>query len=387
MGGNPQRTSLWYDDGVDLNMDINLGSFLSLLTKKGGGAVVGIDIGSAFVKATQLHKKAGKVVLDTYGEIALGPVAGLEVGQATNLTSDQVVEVIQDLFKEANITSRDVVIGLPLTSTLLTVFEMPDLGEQKLKEMIPLEARKYVPTSVSEVSLSHWIIPKLTHTYVNPDKDENSPGPKVDVLLAAVHNDVLARVNDIGKKIGATSVTLEIEIFSTIRSTIGKDASPIMIVDIGAANTKVAIIEEGIVRSSHLINVGSQDVTLALSRSKGISMLSAEELKREFGLLGDPQDPSVVEIIRLSTERIFSEANHILARYQHEKHVVVDKVILTGGGALMKGIMDVAQKCFEVNVSFGNAFARVEAPAVLSSLLEEAGPEFAVSVGLAMRKL
>ena len=377
---------LWYDKWVDIHFDKILAS---LLPKKGDGSVVGIDIGSAFIKATQLRKKGGKVMLDTYGEIALGPVAGLEVGQATSLPVEKIVEVIKDLFAEANITSRDIVIALPLTSTLLTVIEMPDLGEEKLKEMIPLEARKYVPTSVSEVSLSHWVVPRLSHTYIDPDKtaEANDLSPKVDVLLAAVHNDVLARMNDIGKRIGATTLTLEIEIFSTIRSTIGKDSSVIMILDIGAANTKVALIEEGIVRSSHLVNVGSQDVTLALAHSKGVTILQAEETKREFGLLGDPSDPSVSEITRLSVERIFSEANHILGRYQHEKHVVVEKVVLTGGGALLKGIMDIAQKSFEVNVIFGNAFAHVEAPAVLESVLKEAGPEFAVSVGLALRKL
>lgn len=361
----------------------------SLLPKKGSGAVVGVDIGSSFIKAVQLHKKAGKAVLDTYGEIALGPLGGLEVGQATNLSSDVLAGAVKDLFAEAKIVSRDIVFSLPLTSTLVTVIEMPDLGESKLKEMIPLEARKYIPTSVAEVSLSHWIIPRLVRSYVDPDVEDaqkRSP-PKVDVLLAAVHNDVLAKYNDIAKKVGATTASFEIEIFSTIRSTMGRDTSATMIIDIGAANTKVAIIEEGIVRSSNLFNVGSQDVTLALSRSKSISILQAEEIKREFGLPGDPSDPAVAEITRLAVERIFAEANRVLTRYQHDKRVSIGKVILTGGGAMMKGIMDLARTSFETTVVYGNAFEKVEAPAVLEELLKEAGPEFAVSIGLALRKL
>ncbi len=360
-----------------------------LLPKKGTGAVVGVDIGSSFIKAVQLHKKAGKAVLDTYGEIALGPLAGLEVGQATNLSADKLADAIKDLFVEAKIVSRDVVFSLPLTSTLVTVIEMPDLGESKLKEMIPLEARKYIPTSVSEVSLSHWIIPRLVRSYVDPDVEDaqKRSAPKVDVLLAAVHNDVLAKYSDIAKKVGATTVTFEIEIFSTIRSTMGRDTAATMIVDIGAANTKVAVIEEGIVRSSNLFNVGSQDVTLALSRSKGISILQAEEIKREFGLPGDPSDPAVSEITRLAVERIFAEANRVLIRYQHDKRVSIGKVILTGGGAMMKGIMDLARTSFETTVVYGNAFEKVEAPAVLEPLLKEAGPEFAVAIGLALRKL
>ncbi len=360
-----------------------------VLPNKGAGAYVGVDIGASFVKVVQLHKKGNKAVLDTYGEIALGPIAGLEVGQATNLPVDKLVEGIKDLFAEAKVTSRDIVFSIPLTSTLLTVIEMPDLGDAKLKEMIPLEARKYIPTSVSEVSLSHWIIPKLNRTYIDPDEAErnkNAPA-KVDVLLAAVHNDVLEKYRDIATKVGATNAAFEIEIFSTIRAVLGHDTSPSMILDIGAANTKVVLVEEGIVRSSHLINVGSQDVTLALSRARSVSMLQAEEIKREFGLPGDPADPTIAEITRLAIERILSEANRILTKYQHEKRVTIGKVILTGGGSLMKGLLELAGRNFETTVVFGNAFERVEAPAVLEPLLKESGPEFAVALGLAFRKL
>ncbi len=364
--------------------------FLSgLLPKRGAGAVVGLDIGGSFVKAVQLHKKGNKVMLDTYGEIALGPIVGLEVGQATNLSIDQLATAINELFLEAKITSRDIVFSLPLSSTLLTVIEMPDLGDAKLQEMIPMEARKYIPTSVSEVSLSHWIIPRLNRTYVDPDLEDKEKGNtirKVDVLLAAVHNDIFDKYNQIAQKLGATSVTFEIEVFSTIRSVLGRDNTPTMIVDIGAANTKVTIVEEGIVRSSHLTNVGSQDITTALSHARGVSMLEGEEAKREYGLPGNPNDPSIAEVTRLAVERIFQEANRILVRYQNEKHIVIAKVVLTGGGSLLKGIRELAANNFETDVVYGNGFSKVEAPEAVQPLLKDSGPEFAVALGLALRK-
>lgn len=360
-----------------------------LSPKKNPTSVVGMDIGGSFIKVVQLHKKGTKILLDTYGEIALGPLAGLEIGQAANLSVDKLAEAINDLFTEAKVTSRDLVIALPLTSTLLTVIELPDLGEAKLNEMIPLEARKYIPTSVADVSLSHWIIPKLGRTYVDPDAEESQKNavPKVDVLLAAVRNDILQKYNEIAQKVGAQSLTFEIEIFSTIRSTLGRDQSASMILDIGAANTKVAIVEEGIVRSSHLINLGSQDVTAALAQAKEIPIIEAEEIKREFGLSGNPEDGAIAEVTRLSVARIFSEANRVLTRYQHEKRISLTKVVLTGGGALMKGVFDLAQGSFEIPVVYGNAFDQIEAPEELAPLLKDAGPEFAVAVGLALRKL
>jgi Tfp pilus assembly PilM family ATPase len=116
-------------------------------------------------------------------------------------------------------------------------------------------------------------------------------------------------------------------------------------------------------------------------------MLEAEEQKREFGLPGNPADPTIAEVTRLSVERIFQEANRILTRYQHEKRVTIGKVVLTGGGALLKGIRELASATFDTEVVYGNAFDKVEAPAVVEPMLKESGPEFAVALGLALRKL
>ncbi|OGZ08373.1 MAG: hypothetical protein A3C93_02810 [Candidatus Lloydbacteria bacterium RIFCSPHIGHO2_02_FULL_54_17] len=360
----------------------------SLFPKPGAGSVVGVDIGSAFVKVVELGAKGGKATLKTYGESALGPVAGFEVGQATNLPAEKLAEVIIGLFREANVVSRDISFSIPLTSTLLTVIEMPDVDADQLKEMIPLEARKYIPTAITEVSLSHWIIPKSNAVYVDPDaeaKNKNAP-PKVEVLLAVVHNDVIAKYNDIAKRIGATGVSFEIETFSTIRAVLGRDNAPSMLIDIGAANTKVALIEEGVVRSSHLINSGSQDITSALARAKGISVVEAEEIKQTFGLFGDPNDPSVAEIVRLAADRMFAEASRIFEKYQRERRVAIGKVVLAGGGSLMKGVPELVSNGFGVSAVYGNAFGSVEAPAAILPLLKEAGPEFAVAAGLALRK-
>jgi type IV pilus assembly protein PilM len=361
-----------------------------LFKKKSATGIVGLDIGSSFVKAIQVHKKGGKAVLDTYGEIALGPLQGLEVGQVTQLPVDKIAEAVIDLFNEAKITSRDIVISLPLTSALLTVIELPDLGETKTKEMIPIEARKYIPTSVSEVSLNWWIIPHSEQVYIDPDDEDSlkNSGPKVDVLLAAVHNDVIERYKQIGQKIGAKSLSFEIEVFSAIRTTLGHDSSLAMIVDLGSANTKVVIVEDGIVRSSTLINSGAQDITFALARSRGVTMLEAEETKRTYGLSGKPEDPTVAEVTRIAVERIVAEVGRIHGKYERVKHVTINNIHLSGGGALLKGIPELMKATFaQANVQVVRSFKSVEAPAVLEGLLDEAGPEFTIALGLAFRKL
>src|SRR3989344_6271991 len=75
--------------------------------EKKSKSVVGIDVGSSSIKVVQLRRKGGRAVLETYGELALGPYAGVGIGQATNLPEEKLSEALQDIMREANVTTRD----------------------------------------------------------------------------------------------------------------------------------------------------------------------------------------------------------------------------------------------------------------------------------------
>ena len=48
-------------------------SFLDFLFAKKEKSVLGVDIGSSSLKVVQLRKEHGQAVLETYGELPLGP--------------------------------------------------------------------------------------------------------------------------------------------------------------------------------------------------------------------------------------------------------------------------------------------------------------------------
>jgi cell division ATPase FtsA len=84
----------------------------------------------------------------------------------------------------------------------------------------------------------------------------------------------------------------------------------------GAHATKLYIVERGLLRASHIINRGSQDITLAISKSLSISANEAESMKRSFGLKGGPEYKELTEIITVNLDYIFYEANATLLNYQ-----------------------------------------------------------------------
>ncbi len=357
---------------------------------KKGSSVIGIDIGSAFLKVIQLKKKGGQAVLETYGELALGPYAGFEIGQATNLSSEKMSEAISDLFKEANITTMDSGISIPLSSSLMSVIEMPALDDSQLKKMIPIEARKYIPVPISEVTLDWWVLPENKKEENNNNVPKKTLG-KLNVLIVAIHNEIIDKYKKVIKKVGLDNSFLELEVFCTARATFGTHMSSVMILDLGAGSTKISIMEYGIIRSQHIINRGSQYITGTISKSIGVSIKKAEELKIKVGLVADDKfnddDKKVLKVIELALDNIFSEANRVLLNYQRMYNKTIKNVVLTGGGATLKGLNEFAAKNLETEVIYADPFSKIKTPAFLEPLLKEVGPGFAVAVGVALRKL
>jgi len=158
-----------------------------------------------------------------------------------------------------------------------------------------------------------------------------------------------------------------------------------MIMDVGAASTKLYVIERGVIRSSHTINRGSQDITLTISKSLGLSMERAEVIKRQVGVMGE--NKNLTDIIILTLDYIFAEVNNVLLSFEKKHNKTISKVILVGGGSILKGLADLAKNNFKTDAVLADPFSKVNAPAFLENILKETGPEFAVAIGLALRKL
>ncbi len=366
-----------------------LSSFSNMFSKK-AGSVLGIDIGSSSIKIVQISKKGGHPVLETYGELALGPYTGKGVGESVTLTEEKVIEAINDILKEkeVNITTMSCGVAIPFSSSLMAVINLPVAPKKELENMIPIEARKYVPVPISEVTLDWYIIPEDKNSLPPTGSTPEESKPKqLEVLIVALHNDTINKYKNIVSKTGLEVGFFEIEIFSTMRSILDQEVTPILVVDMGASSTKLYMVERSILRASHMVERGSYDITNELSKSLGISLTDAEYLKRDKGLLGETNGIALKDVASFTLNYIFQEAEKFIVTYQKKYNKDVTKVVLVGGGSAMKGVVPFAKGILETEVIAGDPFAKVIAPAFLEKVLKETGPEFATAVGVALRRL
>jgi len=369
--------------------------------KKKEESSLGLDIGASAIKIVQLKKSKGMAVLETYGELSLGPYAGVEEGKSTSLSNKQISGAILDLLKESTANVMTCGVSIPLSSSLIFEMEIPRVPHEQLKKIVPIEARRFIPVPISEVMLD-WrvVLDDDSDRVIEEDEFLEDKRPaiemgqkkpkvkdKIKIFVVAIHKNEIDRYRDIIQNAKLKLDFLEIEIFSTVRSVLGHNTGTSAILDIGSGVTKLYIVEYGIVKKSHLINRGSQNISLAISHSLGIVIENAEKKKREIGLLGEGEDKQVSDIILTNLIDIFDEAKRVLGAYQNECNKNIRKMVFTGGGSVIRGLTDYASKNLEIESVVANPFETIKTPAFLDDVLKEIGPEFAVAVGLALRGL
>jgi Tfp pilus assembly PilM family ATPase len=133
------------------------------------------------------------------------------------------------------------------------------------------------------------------------------------------------------------------------------------------------------------VNRGSQDMTLAIAHSLEMPFDKAEALKKESGLVASPEHPHVPDVLKVQLADIFQEANATVLAYEKRYNKNVGKVIFTGGGSMLRGMIDYASQSFSMEVTIADPFSKVESPVFLAGVLKTTGPEFSVALGLALK--
>ncbi|HEX8994295.1 MAG TPA: type IV pilus assembly protein PilM [Candidatus Paceibacterota bacterium] len=351
-------------------------------------SVVGIDIGSSSIKVVQLRREHGSAILETYGAVALGPYGQVEIGRATQLQPDVIATALSDVLRESNVSTLEAAFAVPYSSSLVSVIKLPVVAEGKLDQIMPLEARKYIPVPIEEVQLDWSIV---------SGGDSASPDGKIEVMLAAIQNNTLEKYRHIAQSVSLHPTLFEIEVFSAVRSSLEHGIAPVAVVDIGAATIKVYIVERGLVRESHIINHGSQELTLNASRSLLISITQAEEYKRKMGLEAPKEATTIpgshtttadiLHSFELTCSQQISDLSRTISSFEQRMGEAIGTIVFTGGGSELRGLAQFMQTRVQGEVVLADPFHKTQAPAFLDDILKSVGPEFSVAVGVALRKL
>lgn len=339
--------------------------------------VVGIDVGTYSTKVVQLRYEKEHGILETYGELLNEGYFSPETKEVgfSHHSDAEIVAILQDLLKEANVTSKEVVFSVPAGSSFITTITFPQVSEKELVSAIPYEARRYIPIPISEVVLD-WEVLGTTE-----ERD------KMEVLLIAVPREIVEKFKRIAEGAGLHLRSLEVETFSVIRSIGRSEAAPTLFINLGHLATTIAIADRGRLRVSHNFSRGSHELTRTLSRGLNISLERAEAIKREVGMSEKLEEREIASVIAPFVENLYAEIERFVAIYNRKAPRTVQKINLTGGGSNLKGLVEHTVSKFGVEVARGNPFSQIVAPAFMQPTLREIGPSFSVAMGLSLHEI
>jgi type IV pilus assembly protein PilM len=354
-----------------------------LFTKK--NRCLGVDLGTTGIKIVELKKENNLPVFVNYAisydSGSLLQASGLEI------LNGQTQGVINAVLKQGNFDTKNAVIGIPGFYSLIFFIELPEMPKDEIEKAVKFEASKYIPTPLTEVSLGWEIIGGIQEKSIEGGQ-MSGKSRKIQIMVVSVPRSTTQKYGEIAKMVKLKVEAMEVENFAVVRTLVGNDKGTFMIVNIGAKATDFTIVSDGIVRMTRNIDVGGTEISRSLASGMGIDLNRADKFKKSNRInLLDPRDDAT-RLVGPTLGLIKEEMKRLREAY-HQKSPLkkIEKAIFTGGTSKMHGLLEFFAKETEMDCQKGNSLARIGADKKHLPILEEAGPELAVAIGLAMRGL
>jgi type IV pilus assembly protein PilM len=282
---------------------------------------------------------------------------------------------------------------LPEEKAFLQVIKMPMMSEEDLKSAIVFEAENYIPLPVNEVYLDCEIVPPV---YNHLDH--------LDVLLAAIPKRTVDPYLRVLKKAGLKPIAFEIESLAIARALIENQTTtyPVLIIDLGATRTSFIIFAGKSVRFTTSIPVSGIHFTELIAKNLRISFEKAEKLKIIHGLkeglkikLGEKTTlektkgkifealiPALVDLVQQIKKYIDYYQAHAYLSGLPPNGKRIHKLVLSGGGANLKGLREFLELELKIPIEMGNPWINV---GEVKNFPKEKSLSFTTAVGLALR--
>ncbi|MGB3225393.1 MAG: type IV pilus assembly protein PilM [Desulforhopalus sp.] len=337
--------------------------------------VVGLDIGSHAVKVCQLKRTSSGYTILTLGSSVL-PEGAVEDG---TLNDPEVVsKAISDLFKNLKIKSKKVGFSISGYSVIVKKVNLAVMGEAQLEDHIMSEAEQYIPFDIEDVYLDFQDL-----------KTGLKETDRTDVMLVAAKKEIVDDYLDMLGSLNLTPVIVDVDGFAlenTFEYNYQKNEN-VALVDIGASKMSINILSQGISVVARDIIVGSRQLTEQIQNVFDIDFEEAEGLK--VGSIQDEEKREEIEDIfsTTCTQWILEIKKAIDLYHSNHPDHPLKRLILSGGGAKVSGLIDFLAQETNINVELFNPFLKMSSnrKKIDPDYLEDIGPEMAIAAGIALR--
>ena len=369
--------------------------------------VVGLDIGTAKVMAVVAEvMPSGELKLAGLG---VAPSNGLKRGVVVNI--EATVQSIQQALKEAELMADCKIarVYTGITGSHIRGLNQSGMVAIKDKEVTPTDVARVIETAKAvSISSDQRLLLVEPQEFVIDGQDVKEPvgmsGIRLEAKVHIVTGAQSAAENIIKcvRRCGLEVEQLLLNPLAASQAVLTDDERDlgVALVDIGAGTTDVAIFTGGAIRHTAVIPIAGDLITSDIAMALRTPTKDAEDIKVESGyakqMLADPDSqvevpglgdraPRMISkqalagVIEPRVEEIFSLVQQVIRESGYEE-VLSSGIVLTGGSAVMPGMVELGEDIFLKPVrrgvpKYASALADMVAQprsATVMGLLEEA---------------
>lgn len=379
---------------------------MSVISKDTKDLIVGLDIGTSKVVALVAELNPD----GQFNVVGLGQVSskGLKKGVVVNI--EATVQSIQKALEEAEVMAdrRIAQVFTGIAGNHIYSFNSTGMVAIRDKEVSAGDVERVIETAKAiNIPTDQQILHILTQEFIiDGQEDVREPigmsGIRLEVKVHIVTGAVSAAQNIVKcvRRCGLEVNDLILQPLASSVAVLTEDEKElgVVLVDIGGGTTDIAIFSQGAIRHTAVIPIAGDQITNDIAMALRTPTIDAEDLKIHFGIarqsmanpnetievpgVGDREARSMSRqalsaVIEPRVEELLSLVRQVV-RESGMEDLVSSGIVLTGGTALMPGVVELAEEVFAKPARVGFP----EYKGHLSEILRS--PRYSTGLGLLM---
>lgn len=364
--------------------------------------IVGLDIGTTKVCAIVGELVDGS--LEIVG-VGIAPSKGIKKGVVINIeeTVDSIKKAVHDAEVMAGIKIQNVFVGI--AGGHIKSYNSTGVIAIKNRTVTEADKRRVIDAAQAlNIPLDREILHVLPQEYIVDSQDGikeplGMSGVRLEVKVHIVTAAISAVENVIKccRMAGLLVKDIVLEQLAASEAVLTDDEKDlgVALVDLGGGTTDIAVFHNGSIKYTSVLAMGGNHITNDIAIGLRTATQEAEMLKIKFGSamssLVDKTEmvevPSVgtrknkiiprttiADIIEPRMEEIFALVNREIMKSE-ASNFITSGVVLTGGGALLNGALELGEQVFGMPV-------RVGVPKISGVVDLVSSPQLATGIGL-----
>jgi len=338
--------------------------------------LLAVDIGSTAVRLLELDASSAQPKIINAASASL---SGKVFSNYSISNGQEVADRIRELIKANSMSSgKRVAVALPGPSVFTKRIKVPKMKGDELSANIRFEAVNFIPHNIDAVKLDYHVL--------GPSGQK-----QLDVLVIAVKNEIIESFVNCIALADLEVAVVDVDCFAMQNAF--ETAYPdllnqnVALLDIGGRYSGINIVKEGKSLLTGDVSVGGKFLTEAIMTELGFSAAEAEEKKMNF-VKNEEEDGPLASLIAGNIGQMTSEINRQLTLLWNSAGIEesIDKIVVTGGGSELPGLVEALAKKTDVACEKLDCFEKMIVSDELKTKLSGRSSAMTVAAGLGLRE-